>query len=432
MGLSSIRTAGSVALRIMKSLGFEPELCTHANSPLSSCTHCVDICPVHALTRPVGALRSEAILDFDEELCIECGLCTRVCPTSAFTWLTPTLLELRAKVLLLTQQYPNEPVYITCDQTGYAGKAPTVVSVPCLGMLPATWWISVGSDTDRLTVFLPADLCSSCAATEGETLLLGAIEQAERTLNTCWQLIDDPQDLHFFQEQQRESSYDPARRSFFGDLASLGKKSTSFAMDAMLGAPDAHKPRNLQEKILNQRATERAREDRPLEVDNQVDLGQVLGTSAVVTGEREILLHLLSAHPDLGDCITLDLPTIDDSCIKCGACAYLCPLEAVVLGADKEIYIDPRICTSCELCAEICMPHAIDFATYSASILNDRTARITAPRTAQRYVQVAEERNAEEQEADAYDTEECSAEECRTGEHKAKEHDAPTLHRSDD
>lgn len=381
MGLSSIRTAGSVALRIMKSLGFEPELCTHANSPLSSCTRCVDICPAHALSRPEGALRSEAILDFDEDCCIECGLCARVCPTAAFTWLNPTLLELRAKIILLAHQHAGEPLYITCDQTGYAGKAPTIISVPCLGMLPSTWWASIGSDTHQLKVFLPADLCSACTVSGGEELMIDAISTAETWLHTCWQLTDDASELPVG-NRHKNTSYNPARRNFFTDMAALGKRSTSFAVDAVLGDPNIHKPRNLQEKILNQRATERANEDRSLDIDEEVELGNVLGTRTVLTGEREILLKLLNAHPELQDAIDLELPTISDACIKCGACAYLCPLEAISMGRDKEIYIDPRICTNCELCMEICMPHALDSATYHASILLDSHARITAPSTA--------------------------------------------------
>ncbi len=49
---------------------------------------------------------------------------------------------------------------------------------------------------------------------------------------------------------------------------------------------------------------------------------------------------------------------ITDECIKCGACAEECPVNAISEG--EEIYeIDPEICIECGNCAAVCPNEAI-------------------------------------------------------------------------
>lgn len=48
---------------------------------------------------------------------------------------------------------------------------------------------------------------------------------------------------------------------------------------------------------------------------------------------------------------------ISDSCIACGACQPVCPVEAI---SEGEIYkIDPKRCTDCGACVDQCPVEAI-------------------------------------------------------------------------
>lgn len=49
---------------------------------------------------------------------------------------------------------------------------------------------------------------------------------------------------------------------------------------------------------------------------------------------------------------------IGDNCIKCGACAGVCPVGAISEGDDKYV-INPDECLSCGSCAETCPQEAI-------------------------------------------------------------------------
>lgn len=49
---------------------------------------------------------------------------------------------------------------------------------------------------------------------------------------------------------------------------------------------------------------------------------------------------------------------INAECIKCGACAPVCPVEAISEG-DTQYEIDPGLCIDCGACAAVCPVEAI-------------------------------------------------------------------------
>lgn len=49
---------------------------------------------------------------------------------------------------------------------------------------------------------------------------------------------------------------------------------------------------------------------------------------------------------------------INDACTACGACATVCPVEAISEGGERYV-IDPDACTDCGLCADECPFDAI-------------------------------------------------------------------------
>lgn len=52
---------------------------------------------------------------------------------------------------------------------------------------------------------------------------------------------------------------------------------------------------------------------------------------------------------------------ITDDCISCGACADICPADAITFnrGNYGQAVIDKRKCKSCEICIDYCPADAI-------------------------------------------------------------------------
>lgn len=48
---------------------------------------------------------------------------------------------------------------------------------------------------------------------------------------------------------------------------------------------------------------------------------------------------------------------INDACIKCGACADVCPVECIKEG-DERYVIDESMCIECGGCAGVCPVNA--------------------------------------------------------------------------
>lgn len=379
VAFGSVQTAGEIAQRVMEHLAFDAQLCVRQLSPRSKCERCADVCPVDAISITRSSTPGYmADMELNDEACIECGLCTQSCPTSAFSWQNPSLMQLRNKSAKLCLADIGK-VYLTCDKTGIKEFSSTVVSVPCLGMLPWEFWLSLQSEfKDSFAIYLPDDLCGTCEVCTGEEQLIEQVTQAEQSSGFAIELETNKRELEFFKRAQAEG-YDAGRRGFFSEIKNASKMVGNIALETAIGAPDKIKPRSAADRYNNQREYEK--EFKAQETENATSLEDQteeseyipLGSSAILTARRTILLETLKRKPELTKSVPIILPSVNKNCTDCKACAYLCPTEAITIGSEG-IQLNPIFCTACILCQEICWPNAIEFEQRNGLVFSNAQA----------------------------------------------------------
>jgi len=84
----------------------------------------------------------------------------------------------------------------------------------------------------------------------------------------------------------------------------------------------------------------------------------VLSTLKYFRGEYEA--HVVEKQCPAGVCTALITYLIDaEACTGCGACAKVCPHQAIEGEKKKPHKIDPDLCSRCGSCVEVCRFEAI-------------------------------------------------------------------------
>jgi ferredoxin len=309
--------------------------CQHHAWEPSGCTHCLDVCPVDAITVTPN-------LSLDQTACIHCGLCAAVCPTDGVSSSSFPPYGAYTRIKARGEQDGIDTLYLTCSQTDVDGASDSVFTVPCLGIIPPETWFALCSEFD-VRVYLPDGLCLDCIAPAGADLMFGSVEKAQEWLEAeiplegSWHELEIPETGHHGKD----------RRDFLRMLAMrVGKASTGNETIAV------RKMKAKQERVTSLGAI-LATED--TEANRALPEGSA---KRVVTGQRRHLLNLLGQHEE---CLaTLDTPTVvtGPDCIVCGDCVPLCPVGARLWDRTDEehprIVTDVRHCIDCTRCLEVC------------------------------------------------------------------------------
>lgn len=319
--------------------------CLRCKSSKSSCTACMDVCPVNAVEIEDGSIDIA-------DTCRKCGLCVAACPTEAFVSVKLAPKKLYDKIA--SAAAAHETAYVTCTRA--LGRMPreNEVVIGCIGDISPETWFSLMVDYPNLSVYLPLGVCDKCKNTTGEEALGNNIAQAEEWAGTGMGLEVEPGDLTCVKRREFE------RKEFMDKIM----KSTGLAVSAMNPAVAAVTSVAQRMKEHSKRIT-----------DLEKTLNAACGVSTqkrrrILTQGRQLMLTTLRAHPDLAGNITIQLPECDYmACTMCGDCVRICPLHANDLVNGGRFTVEPTYCIGCGLCAEICEEHALSMKEHSGQEL---------------------------------------------------------------
>ncbi|MDR7077002.1 ferredoxin [Neobacillus niacini] len=340
-------------------LKIEPNLCTHMISPKSTCQSCVKNCPTKSISF------SKKQIEIDDN-CLECGLCSTVCPTNALALNRPPLKQVISELVHQCEQ--NEKVYLHCEKMPVSDRDVTSLTVPCLGMIPREAWVTVMSKCQNLTIYHSDTGCSDCEIITGERVWKEELHAGETMAGSSMNITSN------ITHSAKQKPFDKDRRAFISSFFNEIKATNKLAVKELLGNSEvlSYQERR-QENTLS-------KVKRELEEVSHHLYEKMTNESALpYMNKRAFLLAQLKENETLQKQKDIRLPTITADCNFCGACTILCPTDALKMQTEnnsQSITLQPAKCLDCSLCEDICYSKSIQLHQVQNSTLLKQEQRL--------------------------------------------------------
>ncbi len=306
-----------MSARIESRLTIDESRCVHRLAVSAQCRACVQSCP-----RSAWSIDDDG-LGFDDTRCDACGLCTAACPTGALSvslpWPTPH-----------ARPDGTRSVTLRCERA--SGTADAGATVPCAHAVDEARLLRWHADgVSRLD--LDTGSCADCERRPAEGLP-ERLARVNSGLSARGRSL-----LHMERAAGSPSAPSPPRRS----------------------VPAEETPNLSRRRLFGLRQT-------PI-------IGAPVADPFASLAPRDEATRRLSA---LGTGPSLWSVTLDPTrCDACGACARLCPTQAISSTRPQAdsigwIALDAERCIGCALCVDVCDPTALT-ATGSAPSANPRS-----------------------------------------------------------
>ncbi|MBM4765252.1 4Fe-4S binding protein [Bacillus sp. B15-48] len=360
MIFDQISKLSNVFLKKIDKIEVDANKCLKVRAVTSSCTACVDICPASSIDIMQDSIEIEAS-------CFECGLCTSVCLTNALKWNHPPLMQILDRLKRLSNR--EAEVYLTCEPSAKGNEKSNGVQVSCLGVLPTEFWISAGQQIPNLKIIYQSTLCDTCKLCDGEKLFLRYKEEAEKTLQHTFPICFS------INEVKDEGLIDHHRRKFLSSIFEEAKATNTIAVKEVLEVDQTLSPfEKFNRYYRKQTELEEMAEVATEMKNNFVD--KLVNDTVFHTDKRALLFEAFEVDPQLSKEMTFSMPEVKESCTRCGACAFLCPTDALIMDAQSLI-LSTNKCVSCGLCEEICYENHIHMSKKRGTVFNEKFIYLT-------------------------------------------------------
>ncbi len=309
--------------------------CLVCKSDKSTCSACLDACPVDAVQIEDGGIDVT-------DACRKCGLCVSACPTESFV--SVKLAPKKVYDRIAAAAASHETAYVTCTRALRRMPRENEVVVACVGAITAETWFSILLDCPNVSVYLPLGICDRCKTTTGEEALGEHIAQAEEWAGEGLGLEVEPGDLVCVKRREFE------RKEFMDKVF----KTTGLAVtkaNPVVAAATSVAAR------IKDHATRISQLEKSLNAACGVNTQK---RRRILTQSRQLMLAALQQHPEKAENVTVLQPECDYlKCSMCGECVRVCPTHANDLINGGRFTVEPTYCLGCGLCAEVCEPRAL-------------------------------------------------------------------------
>ena len=325
--------------RLNENINIINHSCLNLRHKNSSCSKCMDNCEAHAIT--ITSYRKRIMIDWEK--CINCLACSSVCPTEVF-W--PKSGEVKIFLQDIIQKLNAfDTVNIGCSYCKKQVDDEDIVYIPSLRMISYEYFVVMALKGAKTVKFFTSN-CNICPVKDCKTNLDSEIAKCEKFLDAIDRETFEASILDVSEYEKgdlKKKKYSPvvSRRELFGFFKQRAKESLAIGF----GLVDKGEKQSLQ-VVENYRLPKK----RAVLLDTlqkmNIDISQ------------NMIDKLNSELSDFGK-ITID----SEKCIKCEACAKLCPTGALMSNKleddKKEILFNATYCINCGICRLSCRQKAI-------------------------------------------------------------------------
>ncbi len=342
--------------------------CIAVRNRNTSCRKCVETCPADAITIVSNRIELSAVR------CVDCGLCTIVCPTEALRMTNPTEQELQNGLAKTASENGGRCVAACARMAAKRLVDPVrYVEVPCLGCVSESAMLAQfaqGADD----VLLIDGNCSTCkygfvdGSVSNVVLTANVLLEAQGLQKRITRASAFPNDMLLGEDP--DGVFGSTRRGFLGDTVKTAREMATTAAETAL------------KKELGTAGSENI--GKRLHVSEDGTLPNValprhenLLNSLFVLGERGEAENAAQEAP--GDPRDIRVDThlfgvieIDTAkCNACGMCAVFCPTSAIKRDPLREtptsrlklLEFSASDCVQCGLCQDVCWKKCIDLSS---------------------------------------------------------------------
>ncbi len=283
--------------------------CTHVYFRDSSCSKCIDICPVKE-----AIFFEDGRLKINEEKCINCGACFGICPTEAFS------INGFSPERLMDRIINSDNPVISCRS-----------NVPCIAVLDPQYLVSLTIKTGK-NIIIDLSYCENCSISSLKVRIEEIIRETNYFLEisgSVRKILKNTENINTGRSQNKD------RREFLKDF---GKISAGLAFWTLV--PELNKKEKEEEDFKNIVEEKILPQKRKILIKTYRSLNKSFENIVINTGN-------VSFCSD---------KWIDSKlCTNCSICYNICPTGALKPGKDRlQIIFEPSLCVKCKVCHESC------------------------------------------------------------------------------
>jgi len=301
-----------------------------SNTHGSACTHCRDICPVHAID-----FNKLNLPHLDKDQCTNCTACVHMCPADAISHEEVNPIDIVKQAYELARRGKSS-LYAACSAVADTSAD---LNVPCHAVWDPILLACIAAEGIRTIHLNGIHQCGSCPVRHG-TEIMAETEKDYALLNRALgvHLEISRKETSIPIKQARRPIPEPKRRAFFRNLFPMMAHG---AIKAAAGLNQASNDENNDADVTSTRLPLRLR----------------LFLRA--------LPHLQANFTPVPNMPSLPLGAIqaDANCTACNECVEQCPTHALELkdfGINRVLEFRPDACIGCQQCVDVCPEHAIE------------------------------------------------------------------------